>query len=139
MRNLLIGLLVLLTACGCSILYNEHTVKVPDTTLTMDQAAQLNIIFDSIRGDFDFIDKKVAFLEGKTKMHISEFLDDPCNTKHRYSYVSKVLYILTDSEKVITNGYDAIVVRIHLFIYPRNKYVEKVANHPLSIKVINKK
>ena len=140
MRNLLIGLLMLFAACGCSVVstksdteYQYHT----DSILTYDQAQRLNSSFDSItpfdsiyresglynkRGDFDFTGKKVAFIYIGTHVPASEYFKQEPATPLRRGY----LYILTTDEKVETGGYDAVIMYYGKRILSRKSVINKL-------------
>ena len=135
MRKLLSGI-VLLSVCACNLEYNAPKIEyemVADSVLTDTQSLWLNIFFDSIRGDFDFSGKKVAFLAGYHRIPISEYLSDKGITK--YPNARGYLYILTDSEKEETGGYDAAISKDIKRLIPHEKVVKLIKKYCCPIKL----
>ena len=136
MRKLLSGI-VLLSVCACNLEHNAPKIEyemVADSVLTDTQSLWLNIFFDSIRGDFDFTDKKVAFLAGYHRIPLSEYLSNKSITQ--YPNARGHLYILTDSEKEETGGYDAAISTYTKWSVPHEKVVKLVKKHPYSMRPI---
>ena len=92
------------------------------------ESTYLNVIFKDNINEFDFKEKKVAFIKisgenGKfhyfdmQKKHIND-KKSPCN--------NGTLYIFNTSQKVESGGYDAAVVYWSKFIIPIEKVVKRL-------------
>jgi len=86
--------------------------------LNTHEANYFNLIFNDIRGNFNFIDKKAVYGEGFLGKHIrskSYFFRRNANLLNYLNKYNKIhggfyLLILNDNEKEITDLFDVIVI-----------------------------
>lgn len=81
--------------------------------LTDNESNHLNQAFLNSRGDFDFKGKKIGFAIGSSNYKLrskKEYFDEFYNFQAGGSHIVDLLIILTNHEKIDSNGFDAIII-----------------------------
>lgn len=103
-----------------------------DPILNQSEASFLNTSFSSQTNEFDFINKKIAFALGSSNYKIrtkaSYFKEVIAYYRHD-EYIEDILIVLDEKEKILSGGYDAIIVswsKIGVGKKARQKLVKKL-------------
>lgn len=102
-----------------------------DLLLNRSEGEYLNVIFETIREDFNFIDKKIGFYTGSSgnkKSNKEQYLD--MHKRHladkNYPCDDGTLYIFDDAQKKDAGGYDAVIVYWSKITIPIEKVIERL-------------
>lgn len=127
--------LEVLILIGCSPIHyrnsNEMTQKINNDNFLLNEveSAFLNKIFKSTRKDFNFIDKKVAFIEIGGEKGKNCYFD--MQKKHandtKYPCDNGILYIFNSIQKIESGGYDAAIVYWSKFLLPIENVIERLS------------
>ena len=136
---IIVCLEILVLSCSSIHKYNsndtmEQTDKVEtDDNLLLNEieSTYLNRIFEATRKDFDFTNKKVAFLTGslgKTMSSKEHYFDmhEKHSTNANYPCDNGTLYTFNAVQKSESDGYDDVIVYWNKFVTPIETVVERL-------------
>lgn len=105
--------------------------------LNEEESTCLNVIFETTRGDFDFVNKKVAFLTGSSGSTISNKelyfnMQKQHSIDSNYPCDNGTLYIFDAVQKEESGGYDGAIVYWSKFaVIPIDKIVRRLKKKEL--------
>lgn len=99
--------------------------------LNCNESSFLNAVFKDSLNHFDFTNKKVGFIMGaKKRSNKKEYFN--MQKKHLADKKNPVdngsLYIFSETQKIESGGYDAVIVYWSKFIIPTQKVVKRIRN-----------
>lgn len=138
-----LSLLIALGALTLSCSSQKHVVNleidqidrvVAHFVLDSTEGKFLNVVFETKRNDFDFIDKRVAFITGSSgKSEGSKNYYFDMQEKHSadstYPCDNGTLYIFNAVQKAESGGYDAVIVYWSKFLFSNEDVVKRLKQH----------
>ena len=108
-----------------------------DTTLLSEtDGTFLNNLFDSVRVDFDFIGKRVMFMQPGHSVRFEHYKEGVFKYSENVGELNPQavgkLYILSPDEKSYTGGYDAVVYSWMKILIPREKILWRVRKYSIN-------
>ena len=125
-----ICMIFVLSFSNCSTIKDRMSGGMKEFIST-EEVDILNNQFEKERGDFDFDNKVIGFIEIGGRFGKSYYFD--MIKKHDYSpnsaYDKGMLYVFTDEQKQRSGGYDAAVVYWSKFQLPVAKVITILREH----------
>ncbi|MBQ0058145.1 MAG: hypothetical protein KBT20_10860 [Bacteroidales bacterium] len=114
-----------------ALLENIGNLGINDSLLLNTQESiYFNCIFEKSRNDFDFTEKKIAFLTGSSGNDKSTKRDyfnlEKYQYVHNFPPNSGELYVFNEEQKEKSGGYDAAIVYWCKVIMTKEKVVERL-------------
>jgi hypothetical protein len=124
-----------ITDCSCihknakaNMKENNYVESDSSSFLNEAESKMLDKIFETIRKDFVFTDKKIGFIEISGERGKASYFD--MQKKHlddkNYPCDNGMLYIFNASQKEESGGYDAAIVYWSKFVIPIEKVIERL-------------
>ncbi len=103
------------------------------SVLNQCESEYFNVIFQCIRKDFDFTDKKIGFILRGGRSNKKEYFDKERDRFSRnYSPNVGTLYVFDENQKKESGGYDAAIVYWSKVLLPAKDVVKRLKGNSLN-------